>query len=164
MATSECQKAAVKKYNKEHTTQFNVRLNYKTDADVIEKLSQVPASRKYVKQLILQDIARGEDGLCPEGVNTPGEAGSESGKNYADYKNYLFRLDYKEDRELINMMDTIRDKSGFIRELLVHYLSRESNVPGTFLCPEDNAALENSISLYETQRDRQSMNEYVGEA
>lgn len=55
MATA-AQNRAVEKYNKAHTKQFVVRLNLKTDADIIAKLESVPNKAGYIKQLIRQDL------------------------------------------------------------------------------------------------------------
>lgn len=49
-----------KDYNKENTTQLNIRLNNKTDADCIEVITRVEAAGQpkadYVKGLIRKDI------------------------------------------------------------------------------------------------------------
>lgn len=47
------------KYNKTHTKQYQVRLNLKTDADIITKMDSVPNKLGYIKQLIREDIAKG---------------------------------------------------------------------------------------------------------
>jgi hypothetical protein len=49
---------AVKKYNNENTKQYQLRLNFKTDADLIEKMESVPNKLGYLKQLIRDDIAK----------------------------------------------------------------------------------------------------------
>lgn len=54
MAT-EAQKKAARNYDKKMTIQKNVKLNVKTDADIIEHL-EGKQFQTYVKQLIRQDI------------------------------------------------------------------------------------------------------------
>ena len=58
MAT-EAQREAVKRYNQATTVQLAVRLNRRTDADIIAKLEQVESKAGYIKQLIRDDIQRG---------------------------------------------------------------------------------------------------------
>ena len=43
------------KYNKENTIQLLIRLNKKTDADIIETLNRVPSKQGYIKGLIRYD-------------------------------------------------------------------------------------------------------------
>ena len=55
--TSEAQKKATAKWQRDNTTSFNVRLHNKNDADVIARLREkgvVP----YIKRLIREDIAK----------------------------------------------------------------------------------------------------------
>lgn len=47
---------ASNKYNKENTTQVILRLNKKTDDDIIEALSKVDSKQGYIKDLIRLDI------------------------------------------------------------------------------------------------------------
>lgn len=49
------------KYDSAHCTGFYLKLNNKTDADVIDKLSTMGSKQGYIKQLIRDDIAR----TCP---------------------------------------------------------------------------------------------------
>ena len=58
MAT-EAQREAVKRYNQAATVQLAVRLNRRTDADIIAKLEQVESKAGYIKQLVRADIRRG---------------------------------------------------------------------------------------------------------
>lgn len=44
------------KFNKESTTTCNLRLNKRTDADIILKLNEVPSKMGYIKALIRADI------------------------------------------------------------------------------------------------------------
>lgn len=54
------------KYDAENTTGVYLKLNLKTDSDILEKLSSVPNRQGYIKQLIRQDIA----GSVPVSVPT----------------------------------------------------------------------------------------------
>ena len=47
------------KYNAEHTKQFKMSLNARTDADIIEHLDKQPNKQGYIKDLIRNDIKRG---------------------------------------------------------------------------------------------------------
>lgn len=50
---------AVAKYDKENTVRFGVKLNKKTDADVIEALKTAKEGKQgYIKRLIREDIAK----------------------------------------------------------------------------------------------------------
>jgi hypothetical protein len=53
---SEAQKAATAKYDKENTIRLSLKLNKTTDADILEKLSQVESKQGYIKELIRKDI------------------------------------------------------------------------------------------------------------
>lgn len=44
-----------KKYDKENTVQVRLKLNKKTDADIIEKLNSVENKQGYLKNLIRED-------------------------------------------------------------------------------------------------------------
>ena len=54
--TSDAQKKAVAKYNRNKTTQFNMTLNNEHDADILRRLQEVPNKQGYVKDLIRKDI------------------------------------------------------------------------------------------------------------
>ena len=56
MAVSKSQLKASHKYDKENTKQIALRLNKKTDADVLEMLEHVPSKQGYIKELIRRDI------------------------------------------------------------------------------------------------------------
>lgn len=61
MAT-EAQKRANAKYDAANTTKFLIKLNNKTDADIIAVLQTVQNRQGYIKSLIRADIAaRGEN-------------------------------------------------------------------------------------------------------
>lgn len=58
MAT-EAQKRAQKKYdeaNKDKWRMIHLKLNRETDAEIIEKLEQVPSIQGYIKDLIRADL------------------------------------------------------------------------------------------------------------
>lgn len=57
MATKSEIKAATK-YNAANTKLLQIRLNLKTDADIIERLETVPSKMGYVKYLIRADIKK----------------------------------------------------------------------------------------------------------
>lgn len=44
------------RYDKKNTVQFKMKLNRKTDADIIKKLEEVKNKQGYVKALIRKDI------------------------------------------------------------------------------------------------------------
>ncbi len=49
---------AINKFNKEKTTVITVRLNNKTDADILEQLDTISESKQgYIKRLIRADMA-----------------------------------------------------------------------------------------------------------
>lgn len=54
--TTAAQKAATAKYDKENTIRLNLKLNKTTDADILEKLSQVESKQGYIKELIRKDM------------------------------------------------------------------------------------------------------------
>lgn len=57
MAT-EALKRAVRKYDSENTTQFHLKLNNKTDADIIQILKESDNAQGYIKGLIRADMTR----------------------------------------------------------------------------------------------------------
>lgn len=64
MPISEATKRAVRKYDERMTRQFNLKLNIKTDADVIKKLDSIANKQGYIKHLIRMDmIAEANDGV-----------------------------------------------------------------------------------------------------
>ena len=54
----ESQKRATRKYDAENTVQFKMKLNKGTDADILQKLSEVPNKQGYIKELIRSDIGK----------------------------------------------------------------------------------------------------------
>ena len=53
---TEAQKRATRKYDKEHSRQILLKLNKKTDADILAKFDAVPNMQGYVKTLIREDL------------------------------------------------------------------------------------------------------------
>lgn len=56
MPTSEAQRRAQEKYDRANTVQIHLKLNTKTDADILDKLDSVPNKQGYIKDLIREDI------------------------------------------------------------------------------------------------------------
>lgn len=59
MATDALKKA-IRKYDKEHTKQILLKLNKRTDADILYKLDTVDNKQGYIKNLIRDDIKHGD--------------------------------------------------------------------------------------------------------
>lgn len=57
MAT-EAQVKAQAKYDAKNTRQVHLKLNRRTDRDVLEKLDSVPSKQGYIKALIRADLNR----------------------------------------------------------------------------------------------------------
>lgn len=53
---SDAIRRAVAKYDATHTKQIKLKLNLKTDADIIKKLEEVENKQGYIKSLIRKDI------------------------------------------------------------------------------------------------------------
>lgn len=47
---------AQERYDRDNTVQIKLKLNKKTDADVIEKLNSEPNKQGYIKELIRADL------------------------------------------------------------------------------------------------------------
>ena len=56
MAVSEAMKKGIAKYDAANTIQVKMKLNKKTDADILEKLDNVESKQGYIKKLIRDDI------------------------------------------------------------------------------------------------------------
>ena len=56
MPVSEAQKRAVRKYEDQNTKQYHLKLNLKTDADIIDRLAQQESAQGYIKRLIREDM------------------------------------------------------------------------------------------------------------
>ena len=48
----------VNRYNKKNTKVVPIRLNYKNDGDILNKLSSVDSMAGYIKKLIREDISK----------------------------------------------------------------------------------------------------------
>lgn len=51
---------AKRDWMKANTTVFTIKLNHRTDADIIERLTNVDNKNGYIKQLIREDIAKNQ--------------------------------------------------------------------------------------------------------
>lgn len=58
MSTKEARNRAIVKWKKKAVVQFKMDLNKENDADIIQKLDDVPNKAGYVKGLIRDDIAK----------------------------------------------------------------------------------------------------------
>ena len=52
---------AKKRYDKLNTKQINIKLNKRTDADILSRLKDEPNKQGYVKRLIRKDIQQRSD-------------------------------------------------------------------------------------------------------
>jgi hypothetical protein len=57
MAT-EAQRKAQRRYDARNTRQVHIKLNLRTDKDVLEKLDEVQSKQGYIKRLIREDLER----------------------------------------------------------------------------------------------------------
>lgn len=53
---NESLKKAQKKYDEANTIQIHLKLNIKTDADIIKRLEEVDSKQGYIKELIRRDM------------------------------------------------------------------------------------------------------------
>lgn len=58
MSTKEARNRATKKYQAANTKFLQIRLNFRTDQDILDKLSEEESMSGYVKKLIREDIRR----------------------------------------------------------------------------------------------------------
>ena len=58
MTQTKAELRAKAKYNKTKTRTYCLRLNLKTDSDIIEILDSVKSKQGYIKQLIREDIPK----------------------------------------------------------------------------------------------------------
>ena len=56
--TTEAQKRASAKYDAANTTAVKIKLNRKTDSDILKRLQEVGNKQGYIKNLIRNDIGR----------------------------------------------------------------------------------------------------------
>ena len=81
MAQTEAQKRAVRKYQEEHTQQLLLRLNRRTDADVISRLEAQPSKAGYIKQLVREDM-KGERKMIKLSLEAGTSRHGDHGVNY----------------------------------------------------------------------------------
>ena len=63
MATTDAQKKAIAKYDAENTVQIHLKLNRRTDADIIEALGEAPEGKQgFIKRLIREEIGGTRNG------------------------------------------------------------------------------------------------------
>lgn len=58
MTASKAQLRAQAKYDKDNTVQIKLKLNKKTDRDIIDRLSEADNIQGYIKELIRADILK----------------------------------------------------------------------------------------------------------
>ena len=75
MATTKAQRAASARYDRENTKQVSVKLNTRTDAEMLAHLAAQPNVQGYIKRLVREDMYRiAEDGMTNwHEVGTMGE-------------------------------------------------------------------------------------------
>lgn len=56
--TTEAQRRANKKYEAENTRQVHLKLNIRTDEDILRKLDSVPNKQGYIKRLIRAELKK----------------------------------------------------------------------------------------------------------
>lgn len=56
MPVSDSHKEANARYDKRHTTKVTIKLNLKTDADILRQLRRVGNKQGYIKSLIRKDL------------------------------------------------------------------------------------------------------------
>ena len=56
MSVSDAMKKGIAKYDAKNTIQVKMKLNKKTDADILERLDNVESKQGYIKKLIRDDI------------------------------------------------------------------------------------------------------------
>ena len=56
--TSDARKRAVAKYDAQNTKQIKLKLNLRSDHDILERLEEIGNVQGYIKQLIREDIER----------------------------------------------------------------------------------------------------------
>ena len=56
--TTEAQRKAQRRYDARNTRQVHIKLNLRTDKDVLERLDEVQSKQGYIKRLIREDLAK----------------------------------------------------------------------------------------------------------
>ena len=64
--TSEAKKRATVKYDLANTVQLKMKLNRKTDADILERLVEVGNKQGYIKGLIRADLEKSKTECCAD--------------------------------------------------------------------------------------------------
>ena len=54
---TEAKRRAIQKYDSANTRQIHLKLNLKTDADILARLDEVDSIQGYIKDLIREDLA-----------------------------------------------------------------------------------------------------------
>ena len=54
---TDAKRRAIQKYDSANTKQIHLKLNLKTDADILERLAEQDSVQGYIKTLIREDIA-----------------------------------------------------------------------------------------------------------
>lgn len=57
MGVSEAMKKGIARYDAANTIQVKMKLNKKTDKDILKRLDEVDSKQGYIKRLIREDIA-----------------------------------------------------------------------------------------------------------
>ena len=60
--TSEAKKRSKARFDKLNTKRFGMKLNLRTDQDIMERFKEVGSVQTYIKRLIREDIAREKRG------------------------------------------------------------------------------------------------------
>ena len=55
---TEAKRRAIQKYDSANTRQIHLKLNLKTDADILSKLDEVDSIQGYIKDLIRKDMRK----------------------------------------------------------------------------------------------------------
>ena len=58
--TTEAQRKAQRRYDAKNTKQVHIKLNLRTDKDVLARLDEVQSKQGYIKRLIRDDLAKEE--------------------------------------------------------------------------------------------------------
>ena len=58
VVTSEAKKKSKARFDKLNTKHYGMKLNLRTDKDIIDRLEEVGSQQTYIKRLIREDMAR----------------------------------------------------------------------------------------------------------
>lgn len=59
---SEAQKRASQKYDAENTKQYKVKLNKRTDEDIMNQIKRLTTFQGYIKELVRKDMEKHQNG------------------------------------------------------------------------------------------------------